>query len=201
MCSHLNIDVLSSVPLCGATWLKSLLCFVFFLCPLLCARGGGWLRWPVCPSAAAAKAGAQCLQGSQPGYTTLKPTVPHKLPRIHSLVLTVPSEVLPHTHPGHATLPTVKPQEPNSALSKKPPRIQDTGNTLGLLFSPKIHHSALQTTKDTPLGIFTGKYMYVYPITLYQHSNCAWMDWHWHNFDRHCFVFLVDVYQVMVGHL
>ena len=107
-------------------------------------------------------------------------------------------------HPGHILVltqdtplcPLWSPKNPIVRSPKSHP-----GNTLSLLFSPKIHHSALQTTKDTPLGIFTGKYMYVYPITLYQHSNCAWMDWHWHNFDHHCFVFRVDVYQVMVGHL
>ena len=76
---------------------------VFFCAPSFVQGVGGDSGDLCVPPAAAAKAGAQCLQGSQPGYTTLKPTVPHKLPRIHSLVLTVPSEVLPHTHPGRAT--------------------------------------------------------------------------------------------------
>ena len=166
MCSNWNIDVCSSVPLCGATWLKSLSCVFFFLCPLLCARGGGWLRWPVCPLCSRSQSWSPVPAG-QPARIhhfeahCAPQATRDTLPCTQCAIWGATSYSPRTRHFAHCEAPRTQKWALQNAT-------QDTGYTLGLSFSPKIHHSALQTTKDTPLGIFTGKYMYVYPITLYQ---------------------------------
>ena len=158
--------VRSSVPLCGATWLKSLSCvfFSFSVPPPLCK---GWgVTQVTCVSLCSRSQSWSPVPAGQPA-------------RIHHFEAhcapQATQDTLPCTHCATQGTYLYSPRTRHFAHCEAP-RTQKCarspkshpGYTLSLLFWPKIHHSALQTTKDTPLGIFTGKYMHVYPITLNQ---------------------------------